>query len=230
LFPSGGGVGATVALAYPKGKRARIVGIAGDVRGRRMTIAPDPYAYFPDPAPNWGTVQVRSQMPAPATIAAIRDVARAVDPVVLPGDLERFDAAIDRALAEQRLFARLSALFAVIAAVLAGIGIYGMMSGAVAERRREFGIRLALGASARSVMSLVLRHALLLAGIGMIVGIAGAAALRQLIEARLYGVRPLEPAIVVLAVGALLIVSLLACLVPGLRATRVDPVRSLRVD
>jgi ABC-type antimicrobial peptide transport system permease subunit len=124
----------------------------------------------------------------------------------------------------------LSALFAVIAAVLAGIGIYGMMSGAVAERRREFGIRLALGASARSVMSLVLRHALLLAGIGMIVGIAGAAALRQLIEARLYGVRPLEPAIVVLAVGALLIVSLLACLVPGLRATRVDPVRSLRVD
>jgi predicted permease len=230
LVPDGEALGAQVPVAYPKGKVVRIVGIAGDVRGRTMTAEPPLFAYLPEPRPSWGTIQVRSPLPAAAAIAAVRDVARAIDPLVLPADLERFDASIDRALAEQRLFARLSSLFAAIAAVLAGIGIYAMMAGAVSERRREFGIRVALGAPARAVLALVLRHALVLAGIGALLGIGGAIALRRILETRLYGVPASDPFTIAVAVTALIAVALAAGLVPGLRATRVDPVRSLRVD
>ena len=228
LFPEGSVIGRQVTLMYPKGKVVQIVGIADDVRGRRLTAEPEGFAYFPEPRPEWGTVQVRSRLPDAAAIAVIRDAARAVDPLVMPADLERFDAAIDRALSEERLFARLTMLFAVIAALIAGIGIFGMTAGAVTERRHEFGIRVALGASARSVFGLVLRHALLLAAVGAVLGVAGAAALRKLIESRLYGVAAFDPLTVAAAVVALLAVAVVAGLIPGVRATRVNPVRSLR--
>jgi ABC-type antimicrobial peptide transport system permease subunit len=102
--------------------------------------------------------------------------------------------------------------------------------GAVSERRREFGIRVALGAPARSVLAIVLRHALVLAGTGALLGIGGAIALRRILETRLYGVTAADPLTIAVAVTALIAVALAAGLVPGLRAARVDPVRSLRVD
>jgi predicted permease len=230
LFPRGSAVGAQVPLQYPKGKIARIVGVAGDVRGRRVTADPEGFVYFPEPKPAWGTVQVRSRQPAAATVALVRDVTRSLDPVVLPADLEAFGSAIDRALGEQRLVARISTLFAGVAALLAGIGIYGMLAGVVGERRHEFGIRLALGASAQSVMRLIMRYALVVTGIGVALGVAGAALLRQVIESRLFGVTAFDPLTVTAAVASLIGLSLIAALVPGLRATRVDPVRSLRVE
>jgi ABC-type antimicrobial peptide transport system permease subunit len=123
--------------------------------------------------PTWGTIKVRSPLPEAQVIAAVREVARGIDPVVAPHDIEGFDATVDRALSEQRLFARTTGIFAAVAAMLAGIGIYGMMAGAVAERRKEFGIRLALGAEGRSVLALVLRSAMTLAAIGLVTGLAG---------------------------------------------------------
>ena len=230
LFPAGGAVGSGVPVAYPEGKIVEVIGIAGDVRGRPLTEDPESWAYLPARGRTWGMIQVRSSLPPAVTIATVRHVARAVDPVVMPYDVEPFDASIDRALAEQRLFARTTAVFAAVAALLAGIGIYGMMAGAVAERRKEFGIRLALGARGASVLALVLRPAMALAGIGLLLGLSGAAAMRKLVEARLYGVTPLDPTTIAGAALSILLLSVVASLVPAIRAARVDPVRSLRVD
>jgi ABC-type antimicrobial peptide transport system permease subunit len=121
-------------------------------------------------------------------------------------------------------------VFAAIGAVLAALGIYGMLAGTVSERRKEFGIRLALGASSRGVLGLVIRNAVLLAGAGALAGLAGTVAVRRTIEARLYGVTPLDPATLTIAGGAAILLSIVASLVPAVRAARVDPVRSLRVE
>jgi len=229
LFPAGDAIGSRLTL-QSSGRIVEVVGVVGDVRGRPLTAEPEPWAYMPTGQPSWGQIVARSSLPAAQTIAALRETAKAVNPVVLPHDVEPFSAAIDRVLAEQRLFARLTGVFAAVAALLAGIGIYGMMTGAVAERRKEFGIRLALGARTSSVLALVMRTALLLAAAGTVFGLAGAAALRKLIETRLFGVTPLDPAtLAAAAIGAVLL-GVAASLIPALRAARVDPVTSLRTE
>ena len=229
-FPNGSAIGSRLALKFEPGKFADVIGIVGDVRGRTVTRAPEPWVYMPAVNPTWGTIQVRSTLPETQVISTIREVARGVHPVVVPHDIEAFGASVDRALSEQRLFAKASAIFAAVAALLAGIGIYGMMAGAVTERRKEFGIRLALGARGSSVLALVFRSALVLASVGLAAGLAGAFALRRLVEARLYGVTPLDPLTITATATAILLLSVAASLVPALRAAQVDPVRSLRVE
>lgn len=229
-FPAGSPIGARLTLRFPKGKTVEIVGVVGDVRGSSVTKDPEPWSYKPAVDPTWGTIQVRSSMPHAQVIATIRDVARRIDPVIAPHDVEAFSASVDRALSEQRLFARTSGIFAAVAAILAGIGIYGMMAGAVAERRKEFGIRLALGAKAGSVLVLVMRSAAVLSAIGLALGVGGAAALRRMIESRLFGVSGFDPLTIAATVVAIALLTILASLVPALRAATVDPVRSLRVD
>ena len=232
IFPNGTALGAELALPgwSPARKIVEVVGIAGDVRGRAVTREPERWAYLPATEPTWGTIQVRATLPPAQTIAAIRDVAKAIDPVVAPHDIETFGAAVDRALSEQRLFARMSSVFGVVAALLAGLGIYSMMAGAVSDRRKEFGIRLALGASAASVLALVLRSAALLGLAGTVAGLAGAAALRKVVEARLYGVTAVDPTTLAGAALAVMTLSIVASLLPAVRAARVDAVRSLRVE
>ena len=228
-FPQGGALGSHLPLVLPEGKSVLVVGIAGDVRGRAITKTPEAWVYTPA-KPVWGTIQVRSGLPNEQVIAAIRQIAHQIDPVVSPHTIEPFDAAVDRAIAEQRLFARVSVIFGAIGAALAGIGIYAMMAGAVAERRREFGIRLALGARGGAVVALVLRSVLGLTAFGLIAGIAGAYAARTTIESRLFGVTPMDSPTMVLTIVAVITVGILAALIPALRAARVDPVQSLRVE
>jgi putative ABC transport system permease protein len=233
LFPAGDALGSSVTLTYPVGKVVEVIGIVGDVRGQPVTDEPEPWAYHPAGNvgwPIWGTIQVRSALPTTQAIATIRQVARKVDPLVMPYGVEPFGASVDRVLTEQRLFAKLSAVFAAIGALLAAIGIYGMMAGAVSERRKEFGIRLALGAGSSRVLSLVLRNALALAAIGVVIGLGSATGLRRFVASRLYGVSPLDPLTLGLAVAGMLALATAATLIPALRAARVDPVRSLRVD
>jgi hypothetical protein len=134
LFPEGGALGSRLTLSVPKGKVVEIVGIVADVRGRAVVADPEPWVYRPAVKPTWGTIQVRSALPSAQVIAAVRKTARAIDPVVAPHDIETFGATVDRALSEQRLFARVSSVFAVIAALVAALGIYSMMAGAGATK------------------------------------------------------------------------------------------------
>ena len=229
LFPGGDAVGSSLEVDYPKGKVVEIVGVVGDVRQRAVTNDPEPFVYSPGLS-TWGSVAVRSSMPFAQTAAAIRAVARELDVSLPPYDLEPMAVGLDRVISEQRLFARLGGLFAAIAVLLAAVGIYGMMAGAVAERRREFGIRLALGARAESVLALVLRGAVPVTLAGVVAGVAASLALGRLIASRLYGVQPSDPLTLALVTIALALLALGASFVPALRASRVDPVQSLRVE
>jgi putative ABC transport system permease protein len=119
-------------------------------------------------------------------------------------------------------------LFAVMAVVLASIGIYGVMSYSVTQRAHEIGIRMALGAARRSVLAMVMRQGLVLVGLGVVIGVAGSLGLTRLIESQLFGVRPSDPTTFVAVAVTLVGVAALATLIPAMRATRVDPVVALR--
>jgi ABC-type antimicrobial peptide transport system permease subunit len=178
----------------------------------------------------FGTVIVRSSLREREAIASIRAVTRALEPSLPPYDLEPMDATVARALAEQNLLARLSLVFAIVAVLLACIGIYAMLATAVAERRREFGIRIALGARASEILSMVTASAMRLCVLGVLAGALGALAFGRTIESRLYGVTARDPLTLAGAGLLLLCVGLVAAAIPGMRASRVDPVRSLRAE
>jgi len=229
VFPKGDALGSRLVLKDPKGKVVEIVGIVGDVRQRPVTNDPEPYMYRPGVAV-WGSIAVRSARPFAETAATVRAVTRELDPSLPPYDLEPMAAGLDRVIAEQRLMARLSGVFAASAALLAAIGVYGMMAGAVAERRREFGIRLALGAQPRAVLNAVVSSAVRTGIGGLVIGLPAALLAMRTLESRLYSVGRYDSLTLAAACGGFLTIVIAASLWPARRAMRVDPVRSLRVD
>jgi putative ABC transport system permease protein len=121
----------------------------------------------------------------------------------------------------------LAAVFAVVALLLVSVGIYGVLAYQVSQRTREIGIRMALGSDATSVVRLVLREGIGLVTAGLLIGLAGAVALKQAIASELYGVAALDPIVIVSVVGLLALASLMACLGPARRAAKVNPVVAL---
>jgi putative ABC transport system permease protein len=130
----------------------------------------------------------------------------------------------------RRLYATLLGVFAGVAAVLAAIGIYGVIAYAVAQRTREIGIRMALGAPRAQVINLVLRQSLVLTAAGIVLGIAGAAALVRYLEGMLYGLTPLDPATWIGVAVLFAIVAAIAAYIPARRATAIDPLHALRAE
>jgi len=137
-------------------------------------------------------------------------------------------AAIDELLFNERLIARLSSFFGLLALLLACVGLYGLLSYEVARHTRETGIRMALGAQPRNVLRGVVRHGVVLTSIGAAVGIAGSLAVTRLLGSLLFGVRPSDPVTLIGVSCLLLMVALAACYIPARRATRVDPLVALR--
>jgi ABC-type antimicrobial peptide transport system permease subunit len=137
---------------------------------------------------------------------------------------------VDRHLGSERLFAWTSSLLALLGFVLASVGIYGLLAQAAAERRREFGIRLALGAERRAIQWLILKSALVIVGIGAPLGVALAAITSRLVTSQLFGVTPADPAIYALAAGALSAVAIGSGAVPAWTASRADPSDVMRVE
>ncbi len=131
-------------------------------------------------------------------------------------------------VARPRFAAAVLGTFAMVALALASVGLYGVLSYSVSQRRREFGVRAALGASRRRLVMLVMREGLTLTTIGITLGLAGAAALTRLMQTALFGITPLDPPSFALAASLLLAVALAACLIPGARAASVDPAESFR--
>jgi ABC-type antimicrobial peptide transport system permease subunit len=140
------------------------------------------------------------------------------------------DERLDSYTKAQRLTAMLAAFFGGIALLIAAIGLFGLMSFQVARRTAELGVRIALGAQREQVLSLVLREALLLAGIGCVLGLAAILALGRLVKSLLFGVSAADPAILIAALATLLVVALLASFFPARRAASVDPMMALRID
>ncbi len=210
-----------------------VVGVAADVRpwGRASQAAPEMYAPFgqePRPA-SWIVVRTKSSEPA-SVAPALRAELRALDRDQPLSSVATMEKRMSDAMTLPKMMTVLISIFAALSMLLAAMGIYGVVAYSVAQRRHEFGIRMALGAGPRSVIRLVLARAVWMILIGVGIGVPGAAAMTKVLQSFLFGVGARDPLTFVLVPLALAAVALLASLIPARRATRVDPVVALRCE
>ena len=176
------------------------------------------------------TYLVRPSGSAASVIPQLRQAVAEMDPSRPVGNFQTMDEALATEVKEPRYYMLLLTIFAAIATLLATVGIYGVMAHSVAERTREIGIRMALGAHWRDVIRLVMGSALLLIATGLVVGLGGSLALTRLIAFRLWGVTATDPATFASVALLLAVVAVLATLIPVRRAMRVDPTVALRYE
>jgi ABC-type antimicrobial peptide transport system permease subunit len=153
---------------------------------------------------------------------------QSVDPSLPVFNIKTMESRISQELVTQRLSVILVSLFSVLALFLAAVGLYGVLAYSIAQRSREIGIRIALGAESGTILGLVVRQGVIIVGVGLVAGILGSMLLTRLIQSLLYGVSGTDPVALLTAVGVLGLAAFLACLVPALRAIRIDPIIALR--
>jgi predicted permease len=210
-----------------------IVGVVKDSHHSGVKEQIQPFVYIPySQEKNVGalTFYVRTTQDPLTVAAAVRHAVSELDSSLPVADLRTFERQIDRQFATDRLIALLAGIFGALAAVLAAIGIYGLLAYTVAQRTREIGIRMALGADARLIVALLLKDVAVLIVVGVILGLPVSYALGRLIDSLLYSAKTFEFLGVVGALALLLLVTLLASYLPARRATRVDPLVALRYE
>ena len=227
-------VGRTVRMGLGRNlEDAEIVGVVGDVRVGDPRSTPDELFFLSYPPVGLRsalTTLVRTSEADPRVLHGVRAAIESVVadlPVPQPTPLTQ---RIDVQLSEQRIFARLLGLLSVLAVLVAAVGLYGVVAFGVANRRREFGIRLALGADGGRIAVHALRSAATIIGSGTILGLMGAYGLSRLIENRLFGVESVDAASYVVAVAMMAVVASVACWIPAAAAAQVDPVATLRPE
>ena len=210
----------------------QVVGVVSDARVNDIREPAPPLIYFPI-AQNIGNIdglEVRTADDPHWVAAQTRKAIADVDPRIPIVSIATLDEAVRDNLAQPRLIARLTSIFGVLALVLACLGLYGVVSYTTQRRTSEIGVRLALGSTRRSVLWLVIRETLLLAGIGATAGLVLATAGMHMVSSFLFGLSPEDPPIIALATGLLLLASVLAGFVPAWRAASIEPVRVLRIE
>jgi putative ABC transport system permease protein len=234
-FPGGDAVGQHVHVGPTNLPWFTIVGVVGDVKQVSLA-ANDENAVYITPVQSWFTdnamsLVVRATHSEAAALApSVRQAIWSVDREQPIAHVASMDDLLATLTAERRFALILFELFALAALILAAAGIYGVLSGSVAERTREIGVRAALGASRASILALVLRQGMTLTGLGVIAGMAGAAAASQFIATMLFGITRFDLVTYFSVIALLVIVSVLACAVPAWRAARVDPAITLRAE
>ena len=213
-------------------RRATIVGVVGDLRHQRPDVPPAPEVYinYLQGPPVSPLLVVRTSADPAAMTPAIVAAMKEVETALVPSNIRTMDDLRVGTIGDRVFLMSLIALFGVLALVLAAVGVYGVLTLVVAERRREMGIRLALGASPGGLVALVVRHAVLLTLTGVAGGVGVALALTPLISNQLFAVHAADPRTIVAVAGTLLVVALTAAVVPAVRVMRVDPVSTLRLD
>ena len=208
-----------------------VVGVVGDTKmaglvsndGRSGTY------YFPlrQSTPRTMTLAVRTTEDPTSIVTALRQQLRAIDPELPLYSVQTMEERMNESLADRRTPMVLAVLFAVVALFLAAVGIYGVLAYQVLQRRKEIGIRMALGSDTRGIFALILREGMTLLAAGVVVGLAGSFAIRRAMEAQLYGVGLMDPVVLGSVVAALAVVAFVACAVPAQRAARIDPMIAL---
>jgi putative ABC transport system permease protein len=207
-----------------------VVGVIGDIK---QALDKDPWSQMYVPSaqdPNWGSLSlvVRTSGEPTAMAGAVREAIRSVDKTLPTYNLKTMDDIVAQSAAPRRLPTLLLSVFAGVAMLLAMLGIYGITSYYVTQRTHEIGVRMALGAQIVDVLKLVLRRAMLLALIGIGIGIAGAVAVTRYLATLLFGVKPIDVITFAGVALVLVAVALIACLVPARRAAKIDPLNALR--
>jgi predicted permease len=232
-FPGQNPVGRRLAYAQLD---IEIVGIVRDARTQTLHEPPVPMIYFPmDQRPAArntavSNLDVRVAGDPRQAVAAVRDAIRRAEPGLLLGDIGLMSARLERDLSRERLVAYLAFSFGLLTLLLASLGVYGVLSYGVSRRTQEIGVRMALGARRAEVMGIVLAQSLRLTGVGIALGLLGAAAVARSLSGMLFGVAPLDPMTFVAVAGTFALVMTLAAYVPARRATKVDPLVALRCE
>lgn len=208
-----------------------VVGVIGDVKLHDLTEgAKSVGAYYYPMAQDTSSLLTFALKTAgrPESVAsALRGAVASLDPELPLFDLQTMEQRTEQSLLNRRSPALLSTSFGVVALLLSAVGIYGVLAYLVSQRRKEIGIRIALGSSAGAIFDLVLREGLLLVGTGLVAGVAGALVLRSSLESQLFGISATDPLVVGAVTLLLGLVALAACALPARRATRIDPIAAL---
>ena len=173
---------------------------------------------------------MRSSLPQAAVTALLKSQLAAIDPDLPFGDVDTLQSEIESNVSQPRFRTMLIGVFAMLALILAAVGVYGLISYSVTQRTREIGIRVALGAAPRQVMGPVVREGVILAVIGIAIGLAGAFAAARALSAFLFGVGASDPLTLAAVALIMLLVAMVASYIPSRRALKVDPVIALRAQ
>jgi putative ABC transport system permease protein len=233
VFPGEDPIGQFVENYGPKNEKLQVVGVVGNVRHLALETAPRPELYQPLGQGMWPLVNiaVRTTPENPLTLLpAVQQAVWSVNKSVPLGNPRSMHEMIARTLLQKKFTMLLLSIFAGAALVLAAIGLYGVISYSVAQRTRELGIRIALGAQKSDVLRLILRQGMTLVAIGVLFGIAASLGLTRLIASLLYGISASDPITFLLLSMALVLVAFVACWLPARRASAVDPIVALHAE
>jgi predicted permease len=232
IWPGANPLGQHYHLGDPTAPSLEVIGVAGDVSAGSLQKQPNPTVYVPywQRGQRQWSLTVRTPMDPTSIAGAMRAEIRRLDPELPLPRFRSMDEIVSASVAQRRFQLTLVLLFAAIALGLASLGIYGVVSYSVAQRRGELGIRMALGATGSDLRGLVLRQGLAPVVIGLAAGLAGALALGRVLSGLLFGVSSTDPLTMSVVAAVLLIVAAAACYVPALRATRSDPLVALRYE
>ena len=212
-----------------------VVGVAADAKYTELRGAAPPTIYWPALQHVDGNANFAVRLASPdrnegAIFSAIRSAVREVDPSLPVLNLRTQDEQIDRLNGQERLFAKLSGLFGVLALLLACVGLYGLMSHAVLRRTGEIGLRMALGALPGHVLRMILRESLVLVCLGILTGVAAAYSAGRFVSSMLFDLSPTDPVTYGAVALALTVIALVASMAPARRASRIDPIVALKID
>jgi predicted permease len=209
-----------------------IIGVVGNVKSDSLESQVVPHIYLSTfQAPSYSSVIYARTARDPGAIGdAIRREVQAVDPDVPVYAVRTMEEVVARSMAERRFALEILGGFAVIALLLASIGIYGVMAYTFSQRIHEIGIRIALGAQRSHILRMALGEGMILVALGLAAGLFGALLLTQFLRSMLYAVKPTDPMTFIAIAALLTSVALLACFIPARRATRVDPLVALREE
>ncbi len=232
FWPNENPLGRRVRLNRPTEPLDEIIGVVGDVKITDFESESRPTVYWPHKSWSFafGTVLVRTTVDPASLSASVRREIHELDPMLAIADVRPMERVLWRSIARPRFNMLLLTALAAVALALAVMGIYGVISYAVTQRTQEIGIRIALGAQAPDVLKIILKHGMTLILIGISVGLVAAYALTRTLSGLLYKVQPTDP-VTFIAVSLLLsAVALLACYIPARRATKLNPLKTLRHD
>jgi predicted permease len=230
FWPEANPVGEHIVVALNGGDTMRVAGVVEDVRLAGPTTELRPTVYYPYrvTAPGAMDVVARSVLPAEAMASLVRAAVAELDPSLPVTDVERLDYVLEQMTARERVETTVLTAFAALAMLLAATGIYGVLAMEVAKRRREIGIRVALGAAPGAISARVVASALGIAGAGLVIGLGAALILTRFMSSMLFAVSAVDARTYAVVTGLLLGVTLLAAWPPARRAARADPMASLR--